>query len=260
MPLVSRKRTPYKWPYIPPGAGRKRRGAQRAHGCPLKITPGSSAAPNKSADVKLLAENVTIERGGRAVLSGVDFAVQGGEALILTGANGAGKTTLLRAVAGLLAPVDGRITLQGGDPEASVGEQCHLTGHANAVKQSLTVAENAAFWGHVLAQRNGPPSSRVEAILNGFGLAALADIPARFLSAGQSRRLGLCRLLLAHRPIWLLDEPTVSLDAASAAMLAVEIDGHVSRGGIVIAATHLPLGLKASREFRLKPAAAGEVS
>ena len=187
------------------------------------------------------------------MLTGVDLAVVAGEALIMTGPNGAGKTTLLRAIAGLLKPVAGRITLEGGNPEATIGEQCHLIGHSNAIKPLMTVAENAAFWGDFLASTIGPPPGRVLAMLTGFGLDALADIPARFLSAGQARRLGLCRLLLAHRPVWLLDEPTVSLDAASVGLLAREIDGHVARGGIVIAATHLPLGLKTSREFALRP-------
>jgi heme exporter protein A len=205
--------------------------------------------------LKLIIEHLTIERGGRVIQSGVDLVVNAGDALLLTGANGAGKTTLLRAIAGLLRPTHGRIVLVGGDDERSVAEQCHHIGHANAVKPSLTVAENATFWARFLAISNGYDEAVVAFALERLGLAALADIPARFLSAGQTRRLGLARLLLAPRPLWLLDEPTVSLDAASTLALATEIDRHVAKGGMVIAATHLPLGLAASRAFELTAAA-----
>jgi heme exporter protein A len=204
--------------------------------------------------LKLLVEHLTVERGGRLVIGNLDLTVDSGEALILTGPNGAGKTTLLRTLAGLLRPAAGRIDLDGGDADATVGEQCHLIGHSNAVKASLTVRENVVFWSGYMSSggNSGDAPGSTHHALEHFGLASLSDIPARYLSAGQTRRLGLCRLLLAHRPVWLLDEPTVSLDTASAAVLATAIDQHVAIGGMVIAATHLPLGLKASREFRLE--------
>jgi heme exporter protein A len=202
--------------------------------------------------LKLLAEYLTVERGGRVVLDNLSFGAAGGEAIILTGANGAGKTTLLRTLAGLVRPTAGRIVFDGGGSDETLGEHCHLIGHTHAVKAALTVAENAAFWAGYL-KRDGGSSTDVHQALDHFGLASLADIPARFLSAGQTRRLGLCRLLLAYRPIWLLDEPTVSLDTASVAVLASQIDRHVAAGGIAIAATHLPLGLEVSREHRLQP-------
>ncbi len=147
-------------------------------------------------------------RGGRTLFAGLSFAVGGGEALLLLGPNGAGKTTLIRTIAGLLAPAAGAIRLDGGDAERSVGEQCHYVGHLNALKSSLTVEENAAFWCRFLGGRR----DGLDVALEAFGLAHLRDIPAAYLSAGQKRRLGLARVLLAERPVWLLDEPTVSLD------------------------------------------------
>ena len=166
--------------------------------------------------MKLIAEGLTSIRGGRTLFAGLSFAVGAGEALLLLGPNGAGKTTLIRTIAGLLGPAAGTIRLEGGDAERSVGEQCHYVGHLNAVKSSLTVEENATFWCRFLGGRR----DGLDAALAAFGLAALRDIPAAYLSAGQKRRLGLARVLLADRPIWLLDEPTVSLDRAAQEVLA----------------------------------------
>jgi heme exporter protein A len=198
--------------------------------------------------LKLIIDQLHLERGARAVIAGLSFAVAGGEALVLTGANGAGKTTLLRALAELLAPSAGHIKLAGGVPDATLAEQSHFIGHLNAVKASLTVSENLTFWAGYLGT---PVATSVPAALDRFQLSALADIPAGYLSAGQKRRLGLARLLVAERPVWLLDEPTVSLDSASVAILGAVVNAHVAKGGIAIAATHLPLGLTAARELRL---------
>ena len=210
--------------------------------------------------MRLNAQNLTIERGGRAVLRDVSFAVQSGDALIVTGPNGAGKTSLLRAMAGFLPPVSGNIALVGGEAEAGIGEQCHWIGHLNAVKATLTVAENLAFWSRFLsapvpARAHRDSSADIGLALSRFNLTALADIPARMLSAGQARRLALARLLVARRPVWLLDEPTVSLDAAGQHILAAVIDAHTGAGGIVIAATHIPLGVARLRELALAPTA-----
>src|SRR5262245_20972675 len=201
--------------------------------------------------MNLLAENLAVSRGGRPLLTDISFLVGAGEALLLLGANGAGKTTLIRAVAGLLAPAAGSIRLEGGDPERSVGEQCHYVGHLNGVKASLTVAENAAFWGRFLDRKH----DGLDAALTAFGLAGLRDIPAAYLSAGQQRRLGLARVLLARRPIWLLDEPTVSLDRAGVEALTHVVREHLVAGGLVIAATHAPLGIEKARELALGAAA-----
>jgi heme exporter protein A len=190
--------------------------------------------------MRLIAEALTSTRGGHSLFSGLSFSVEGGEALVLMGPNGAGKTTLIRILAGLLAPSAGAVRLDGGDAERSVGEQCHYVGHLNALKAGLSVEENAGFWCRFLD--SGGAADRVEAALSAFGLAELGDIPAAYLSAGQKRRLGLARLLLAERPVWLLDEPTVSLDLAAQEMLAAAAGAHLAAGGLVVAATHVPLG------------------
>ncbi len=202
----------------------------------------------------LTAEDLAIERGGRVLFSGLSFSAGSGEAVTLTGPNGAGKTTLLRALAGFCRIAAGavRLTDQSGSEREMAGS-CHFVGHANALKSALTVSENATFWARYLGQ----DTARVKPALQRFALAELAHIPAGYLSAGQKRRLALSRLVLAERPLWLLDEPTVSLDAASTAMLARVVNEHVSAGGIVIAATHIPLGLASPRELRLSTSLAG---
>ena len=194
----------------------------------------------------LITENLSIERGGRTIIDGLSFAVADGEALVLTGPNGAGKTTLIRAVAGFLAPLSGSVRLDGGMADTPIAEQCHYVGHRDGVKGSLSVAENARFWGSYLGGVGA-----IDGVLERVGLAALAGVPAAYLSAGQRRRLGLARLLLAQRPLWLLDEPTVSLDASGVAMLAGLVAEHLAAGGLVLAATHIPLGLARARELRL---------
>lgn len=196
---------------------------------------------------RLAVDRLAVERGGRRILSGLTFVIGRGEALVLTGPNGAGKSTLLKTIAGFLAPCEGHIRLEGGDNERALAEQAHYVGHANGLRASLTVAENARFWAHYL----GGPADRVEPALERFGLGFLAAVPAGYLSAGQKRRLGLVRLLLAPRPVWLLDEPTASLDASSSGVLAKVVDEHIAAEGLALVATHLPLGLARSRELRL---------
>ena len=197
--------------------------------------------------MNLVAKNLASCRGGRPLFAGISFVLGAGEALLLLGPNGSGKTTLIRTIAGLLTPAAGSIRIEGGDPERSLGEQCHYVGHRNAVKASLTVAENATFWCRFLGRR----CDGVDAALAAFGLASLRDIPAAYLSAGQKRRLSLARVLLAYRPIWLLDEPAVSLDQPAQAALTRVVGVHLTAGGVVIAATHVPLGLSKARELHL---------
>ncbi|MGD9785722.1 MAG: heme ABC exporter ATP-binding protein CcmA [Hyphomicrobiaceae bacterium] len=209
--------------------------------------------------MQLVVRHLVLTRGGRTVIDDLSFTVGGGEALLLTGRNGAGKTTLIRALAGLLAPLSGQITIEGVPDEREPREVVHYLGHADANKGSLTVLENAQFWMRYLGDWAGAPANgaagndadTVWPALERLGLDGLADIPAAYLSAGQKRRLALARLLVARRPVWLLDEPSVSLDAASVALLARIIGEHVAGGGLAIAATHLPLGLDAARELRL---------
>src|SRR5260370_33388740 len=175
-------------------------------------------------------------RGGRRVFCGVGFSIAAGAALILTGPNGAGKSSLLRLIAGLIHPAEGRIALEGADPELSVGEQSHYVGHVDPLKPALTVTENLAFWARFLnGARAVDEAVLVERGLETVGLADLARLPAGYLSAGQRRRLSLARMLAAPRPIWLLDEPSTALDAASQQRLLPLIPPHLSPGGSLLA-------------------------
>jgi heme exporter protein A len=194
-------------------------------------------------------------RGGRRVLSRINFSVRSGDAMLLTGPNGAGKSTLLRMIAGLIRPVEGEISLRGGDEELSVGEQAHYLGHLDPLKPALTVMENLAFWACFLnGQAHAATADLAARGLEAVGLAELAELPAGYLSAGQRRRLSLARILAAPRPIWLLDEPTTALDAASQDRLRGITRDYLASGGIVFAATHGPLGLEHAGELRLGPA------
>ncbi len=204
--------------------------------------------------MRLTADKLRLERGGRLLFSDLSFSVSAGDALIVTGPNGAGKSSLLRAIAGFLGLASGRLQLQGGDAEASLGEQAHYLGHADAMKGALTAGENLSFWAGAL----GGDSSRGAwlAALRRLGLAHVADFPVRALSAGQKRRVALARLLVAPRPLWLLDEPTTALDAASQAVFAQIMRERLADGGLIIAATHAPLGIEGSNELRLGDAVA----
>ena len=197
--------------------------------------------------MRLVAQNLDCIRGGRTVFTGVAFAVAGGEAMSVTGRNGAGKSSLLRQIAGLVGIAHGAIALEGGDPELSIAEQAHYLGHLDAVKASLTVRENLAFWGRYLAGRE----TGIDAGLAGLALDGLADLPAGYLSAGQRRRLALARLIAVPRPLWLLDEPTAALDASAQTRVAELMRAHLAGGGLIVAAMHGPIGLDVARELRL---------
>jgi heme exporter protein A len=170
--------------------------------------------------------------------------------MLLTGPNGAGKTTLLRTLAGFIEPAEGGVRLEGGDPERELAEQCHYVGHHNGIKHSFTVEENLDFLAAYLSGGASGAERRRQAIET-FGLTGLEDIPAGLMSAGQKRRLGLARLVLVERPVWFLDEPSVSLDVASVEVLAGVVTRHIAAGGIVLAATHVPLGLDFTEQLRL---------
>lgn len=200
--------------------------------------------------MQLIAEDLVIDRGMRRVIEGLSFAVKRGEALVLTGANGIGKTTLLRTLAGFIRPFRGSFCLDGGDPELTVAEQAHAVGHTNSVKSSLTVIENVTFWNAYL-EATDHSEARIRSALQHFGLEDLGEFPAAYLSAGQKRRLGLSRLLVAHRPLWLLDEPTASLDSASSDRLVAAVNAHTGAGGLAVIATHLPLALERARTLDL---------
>jgi heme exporter protein A len=185
------------------------------------------------------------------IVEGLSFRLSSGSALVLTGANGSGKTTLLRALAGFLRPLSGVVRLDGAEDDREPGELAHFVGHLDGIKTHLTVEENLSFWGAYL-----DGTSDVAAALDAFALTALADIPAGYLSAGQKRRLALARLAVAKRPVWLLDEPTVSLDTASVGLLVAAVEAHLAGGGLSVIATHVPLALARFDEIRLGPAEA----
>src|SRR5271154_3959585 len=199
--------------------------------------------------MRLSAWDLTIERGGRRLFGGLSFVADQGVGLIVTGPNGAGKSSLLRALCGFLPLEAGGFALEGGDAERTVGEQAHYLGHADGVKGALTAGENLAFAAAMLGGRSSREAQR-DALAR-VGLTHVIDFPARLLSAGQRRRVALARLLIADRPLWLLDEPATALDAAAQAALAAIMQGRLRGGGIIVAAAHAPLGLDGAQELRL---------
>jgi len=196
--------------------------------------------------MRLSGRGVRCVRGGREVFSGLDFAISSGEALAVTGPNGSGKTSLLRLIAGLLTVAGGSIDLEGGEAEMTLPEQAHYLGHRDALKPALSVLENLSFWRDFLG---GDPFD-ADKSLAAVGLDHATHLPAAYLSAGQRRRLSVARLLTVRRPVWLLDEPTNALDAAGQSLFAGLMQEHLARGGLIIAATHAPLGVQA-KELRL---------
>ncbi|MGH6735225.1 MAG: heme ABC exporter ATP-binding protein CcmA [Methyloceanibacter sp.] len=189
--------------------------------------------------VSLAAHDIACERGGRMLFQGLSFALEPGEGLLVTGPNGAGKTSLLRQIAGLLPLAAGRLSVAGAEADMSIAELCHYVGHLGGIKTALSVRENVAFWASFL--EDGERS--LDETLKGFALDALADLPAGLLSAGQKRRLALARLFAAKRPIWLLDEPTASLDDRSTVLINRAIALHLHSGGVAIVASHTPSNL-----------------
>ncbi len=195
----------------------------------------------------LTVTGLAVARGGVPLLEGVSFALAPGFALVLRGPNGAGKTTLLRTLAGLQPPLEGTVAVE--------GESLTYAAHADGLKATLTVAENLGFWAAV----HGTPVGEALVAMN---LGALRDRRAADLSAGQKRRLGLARLMVTGRRLWLLDEPTVSLDAASVGLFAAMLRGHLAAGGAAVLATHIDLGLPEAAvldigAFKAKPRKTG---
>ena len=187
------------------------------------------------------AHDVACIRGERPVFSGVSFRLEPGGALALVGPNGSGKSSLLRILAGLLRPAGGSLAWDGApldDDRSAHRRRLHYVGHLDAVKPTLTVAENLDGWARLRGAARAAPGA-----LDALGIEALADVPARFLSAGQRRRLALSRLLATPAAFWLLDEPTVTLDADAARRVAAMIAGHRAEGGMAIVATHGEIAL-----------------
>jgi len=196
--------------------------------------------------MELNVSDLTVTRGGIKVLEGVSFAVTAGEALVLRGPNGIGKTTLLRTVAGLQPALQGEVSLD--------REQMAYAGHADGIKAPLSVTENLEFWAAVFGTGSIAPA------LQAFDLEALAARPAGALSAGQKRRLGLARMVVTGRPVWVMDEPTVSLDSSAVQLFAEAVRAHLAGGGLALLATHIDLGLAEARvldvgPFKAKPPA-----
>ncbi len=190
--------------------------------------------------MRLVVENLAGERGGNELFAGISFALGKGEGLAVTGPNGSGKSTLLRILAGLLRPAAGSICML--DDQAEPALDCfHFLGSLNAMKDQLTATENLAFWKSFLGNENAGMSP-LDA-LDAVKLPHVADLPFGYLSTGQKRRVAIARLLCVQRPLWLVDEPTSGLDKASEKMFADLAQNHLDQGGILVAATHLPLGI-----------------
>jgi heme exporter protein A len=198
----------------------------------------------------LKVERLCVERGGRTVLRDLSFALSGGETLVVTGRNGVGKSTMLRALAGLLPILSGSVTLEGAG-EGELSTEAHYLAHADGLKAPLTVLENLEFWARYLGAGHPAQSLSPAAALEAVGLPHVARAPVGILSAGQKRRVALARLMVAHRPVWLLDEPMTALDAVSRGRFAKAMQDHCALGGIIVAATHEPLGLEEARALPL---------
>ena len=192
--------------------------------------------------MRLIAENLVLVRNERRLLNGVNFTLERGGALVLAGPNGAGKSSLLRALLGFLPFEQGQVRLEGA-ADAPLIEHAHYVGHADGLKQALTAGENLEFWVSML----GRSAISVRAALQLLRLAHVEHLPVGYLSAGQRRRVALARLLVAQRPLWLLDEPTTALDVATQAIFARICAEHLSEGGLILAATHMDLGFDAPR-------------
>ena len=195
--------------------------------------------------MELFGHDLTCERGGRIVFRNVSLSLQRGQLMQLTGPNGSGKSSLLRLIAGLNEAQAGSVVLQGGTEDLTIGQQAHYVAHQEPVKSALSVAENLSFW------RDFMGGGDVEEALAAFDLSRLASYPAGLLSAGQKRRLALARIVLVPRVLWLLDEPTVGLDTQSLERLVAVMARQLEAGGMIIAATHVPLGRQPDQRLDL---------
>ena len=201
--------------------------------------------------MELVADNLTCRRGGRIVFRDLSFRVSTGQAVLLRGPNGAGKSTLLRVIAGMLPVLAGDVSVGEASlisDRSALQEQIAYAGHLDAVKPALTVRQNLVLWAGIF----GAGEAGIDAELERFDLARIAARPVSQCSAGQKRRLGLARLPVVQRPVWLLDEPTVSLDASASVLVADLIRDHCAKGGIVLAATHIDLGLTDTSVLQLQ--------
>lgn len=201
--------------------------------------------------MKLIVENLSLSRATQEIISDISFELSAGEALVVTGENGSGKSTTLRGIAGLLPLNGGSIKIldeTGKAFEGEVKEYCHYLGHQNGMKPSLTVRENLDFWQKFC----GEPDLSIEEALEEVDLVHTIDLPFSYLSAGMKRRVSIARLLVSDRPIWILDEPTAGLDAQSVKMFTRLCKAFCEGSGILIAATHMPLGIQTEKTLEIK--------
>lgn len=214
-----------------------------------------------SSAIRLKAEGLQGQRGDKILFANLSFTVQTSELLVLSGANGTGKSTLLRIIAGLCPPASGAVALESAGGKSRHEPQAlplplfsHYLSDKNAMKPQLSVAQNLLFWHVFLSGRENKAQNSAAALrraLRAVNMESYAELPFAALSTGQKRRVGFCRLLLAPRLLWLLDEPTSGLDSAGAALFAALCERHLRGGGMILAATHLPLGLKAAHSVSL---------
>ncbi|WP_075291779.1 heme ABC exporter ATP-binding protein CcmA [Pararhizobium arenae] len=201
--------------------------------------------------LSLAVEGLGAKRGEDMIFKDISFVLKAGEALVVTGPNGSGKSTLLRVVAGLLAAEEGFVSVSGAET-GHPRELCHYLGHRNGMKRELTVEENLSFWKSFMGDSPGGSGMNVFEAEEAVGLPGIGHLPFGYLSAGQQRRVAMAKLLVAWRPIWILDEPTAALDAASERMFAGLMLAHLEKGGIALAATHQPLGLENTRRLEMR--------
>lgn len=203
--------------------------------------------------MQLIGRNLGIERGGITLFSSVNFLLEENQMLFISGANGAGKSTLLRIIAGLLSPLSGSVHLFDGVSHFTVAPFAHYFGEKNAMKPQLSIAENLKFWAQFY-QPSLTASAIQDLIRNALAkieLLHLMNLPFNVLSTGQRRQIAICRLLLDKRALWIIDEPTSGLDNKACDIFSALLQEHLDHKGMVIAASHLPLGIQASHEIAL---------
>jgi heme exporter protein A len=207
--------------------------------------------------MRIFAQNLSVKRGEELIFTDVSFELSPTESLTISGPNGVGKSTLLRALAGLLPIDSGTFEIKTDSKEAKPNaEYCHYIGHKNAMKAELSVLENLNFWQRTMAQEDIVDDDLImspEAAVELLGLSHTLDLPFGFLSQGQRRRIALAKLFVSYRPVWLLDEPTAALDKASSDNFANITNSYLEKGGVVIAATHVPLGFKEVKQLEMTP-------
>lgn len=196
----------------------------------------------------LVAKNLAAQRGGEILFHHLDFMLQPTQLMTVTGSNGAGKSTLLRIIAGLLEAHEGSICLSDEGVDFNVGVGCHYLGSQNAMKSLLSVEDNLTFWAHF----QGDPQLSVRDALKRVELSGLEQLPYGVLSTGQKRRVAIARLLISYRPVWILDEPTSGLDTNATSLFANIMAEHLKTSGMIIAATHLPLGIPETEHILLE--------